>query len=114
MYLTNIARIAHEINRAICIGNGDHSQLPWDEAPEWQRASYIAGVEYKLNNIDATPEDLHEAWSKTRRADGWTFGPHKDEINKYHPCLIPYDQLPKAQQVKDYVFGELVRQLKDI
>lgn len=33
-------------------------------------------------------------------AQGWTFGPHRDDENNRHPCLIPYALLPESE--KDY------------
>ena len=53
--VTQIAIICHEANRAYCKTLGDDSQLPWADAPQWQRDSIIAGVEYRLaNRNDAT------------------------------------------------------------
>ncbi len=37
MNIELIAKTCHEVNRAYCIGTGDLSQLPWDQAPEWQK-----------------------------------------------------------------------------
>lgn len=38
------AEVAHAANRAYCRATGDHSQVAWEDAPEWQRASCRAGV----------------------------------------------------------------------
>jgi len=43
--------------------------------------------------------------------DGWKHGPVKDPEKKEHPCLIPYDELPKEQQVKDHLFIGVVKAL---
>ena len=40
---STLPRSATEINRAYCAALGDTSQLPWDQAPEWQRQSAING-----------------------------------------------------------------------
>ena len=103
-----IAKITHEANRAICACAGDHSQKPWDQAEQWQRDSAIAGVKYRIENPEATPEDQHNAWSADKRRDGWTYGDVKDAEKKTHPCLVPYDQLPFDQRVKDHVFAAIV------
>ena len=55
-----IARVAHEVNRAYCEAIGDRSQLPWGEAAEWQKESILKGVQLIVES-DATPEDLHRA-----------------------------------------------------
>lgn len=32
---------------------------------------------------------------------------------KRHPCLVPCDQLPAEQRVKDYLFGAIIRLVLD-
>ena len=107
-----IAKVAHEINRAYCAALGDETQVAWEDAPEWQRASAIAGVEMHLANPDATPEQSHESWLAQKLADGWEYGEVKDAHKKQHPCCVPYDQLPPEQKAKDYLFRAAVHQCK--
>lgn len=109
-----IARVAHEINRAYCASLGDTSQPAWEDAPEWQQQSAIAGVEMHLANPDATPEQSHESWLAQKVADGWVYGEVKDAEKKEHPCCRPYDELPPEQKSKDYLFRSVVHMLKDI
>lgn len=109
-----IARVAHEINRAYCASLGDTSQPAWEDAPEWQQKSAIAGVEMHLANPDATPEQSHESWLAQKVAAGWVYGEVKDAENKQHPCCRPYDELPQEQKAKDYLFRSVVHMLKDI
>ena len=107
----DIAWVCHEINRAYCAATGDHSQPPWPEAPEWQKASAIQGVEAALADPDLKPEDSHVGWMAQKEADGWRYGPVKDPERKEHPCMIPYDRLPPEQRVKDHLFLAVVRSL---
>ena len=107
-----IAKVAHEINRAYCAALGDETQVAWEDAPEWQRASAIAGVEMHLANPDATPEQSHESWLAQKLAEGWEYGEVKDAQKKQHPCCVPYDQLPPEQKAKDYLFRAAVHQCK--
>lgn len=107
--ITKIARLCHEVNKALCDASGDLSQKHWEEAKQWQRDSAIKGVEYALDNPNATPEDQHEAWMKDKLAAGWKYGPDKDSENKLHPCIIPYDGLPFNQRIKDYSFRAIVK-----
>jgi hypothetical protein len=109
-----IARVAHEINRAYCAALGDAARLAWEDAPEWQQQSVIAGVEMHLANPDATPEQSHESWLAQKIADGWIYGPIKDELTKAHPCCRPYAELPPEQKAKDYLFRGVVHALKSI
>lgn len=103
------ARVAHEVNRAYCAATGDLSQPAWDDAPDWQRDSAINGVHFHVAHPDSAPSDSHENWMREKVADGWVYGPVKDPDLKQHPCMVPYDQLPEAQRVKDYLFIAVVR-----
>lgn len=107
-----IACVCHAANKAWCEANGDTSQLPWDEAPQWQRDSAIKGVEFRLNNPDAPESAQHDAWAADKTADGWVYGEVKDPEAKTHPCLVPFDQLPELQQKKDKLFQAIVDSLK--
>lgn len=109
-----IAQIAHAINAAYCLSLGDTSQVAWDEAPEWQQQSALAGVEMHLANPDATPEQSHESWLAQKVADGWVYGEVKDEVAKTHHCCLPYDQLPPEQKAKDYLFRAVVHAVKHL
>ena len=112
LIVTLIAMLAHEANRAYCMGLGDLSQLVWDEAPDWQKESAIAGVNMHLANPGATPEDSHASWLAQKVADGWVYGPVKDAEKKEHPCCVPYAELPEAQRAKDYIFRGVVHAAK--
>lgn len=109
-----IAMVAHEVNRAYCAGTGDTSQPSWEDAPEWQKASAMAGVQMHLANPDATPEQSHESWLAQKLADGWVYGEVKDAEKKEHPCVKPYAELPEAQKVKDYLFRAVVHAMAKI
>lgn len=111
MKIIDIAKVCHQANKAICELNGDNSQLEWDDAPKWQRESAVQGVIYKIENPKATPEDQHKAWSESKIADGWVYGPIKDADKKEHHCLVPYQDLPINQQAKDHLFAGIVLSL---
>lgn len=110
--VNEIAKVCHEANRAYCKALGDHSQLSWEDAPDWQRKSAITGVTYHLNNPNSTPADSHRSWLEEKAADGWKFGLVKDPVKKEHPCFVPYEALPKEQQAKDYIFLAIVRAME--
>lgn len=104
-----VARVCHEANRAYCMALGDHTQLHWEEAPDWQRQSAINGVRFHRANPDSRPESSHESWLKEKIEAGWKYGPVKDAEKKEHPCCVPYDQLPEEQRRKDSLFIAIVR-----
>ena len=109
-----IARVAHAINLAYCASLGDLTQVVWEEAPEWQQQSALAGVDMHLANPDATPEQSHESWLAQKTAEGWAYGEVKDAAAKLHPCFRPYAELPQEQKAKDHLFRAVVHALKDI
>ena len=109
-----IAQVAHEVNRSYCQALGDNSQLPWNEAPEWQRSSAINGVNFHINNPDAGPDHSHNEWLKEKEETGWKYGPVKDAELKEHPCFVSYNELPVEQKAKDYLFRGIVHVLKDM
>ena len=110
-WIGSIAAVCHDVNRAYCESQDDHSQPNWEDAPDWQRDSAIAGVRFAIDNPNAKPSDSHESWLAQKRADGWAFGPIKDPERKQHPCFVPYEELPPAQKAKDYIFLAIVRAL---
>lgn len=109
-----MAQACHEVNKAYCESIGDFSQPHWHEAPEWQRKSAVEGVLATLANPDQTPRMSHEAWLKSKRADGWGWGTVKNVEKKTHPCVVEYDELPDQQKTKDRLFVALVNALTDV
>ncbi len=110
---SDIARVCHEVNRALCIAFGDTSQKPWSEAPEWQRASAITGVKYAQMYPTGPVSAQHDAWSADKVTNGWVYGPAKNADAKTHPCLVPFNDLPPDQKAKDYLFKVVVKSLTD-
>lgn len=106
-----VASVAHEVNRAYCAFLFDYSQLPWADASDGIKASARSGVEFHLANPDAGPDASHNAWMAHKVAAGWVFGPVKDEAAKTHPCIVPFEELPPEQQVKDHLFRAVVHAL---
>ena len=112
MTTADIAQVAHEINKEYCLAIGDSSQLPWDEAPAWQKESALLGVMFHVENPDAGPDASHNSWMKQKIDTGWKYGEVKDADKKEHPCIVPFEDLPMQQQFKDYLFRQVVHSLK--
>ena len=108
---SQIAYVAHQVNKAYCEAIGDNSQLDWTEAPDWQKESAINGVAFHQDNDDVGPDHSHVNWLKEKLANGWKYGPVKDQDKKEHPCCVPYDGLPTEQKAKDYIFRAIVHAL---
>lgn len=103
-----IAQVAHEVNRAYCQALGDHTQKPWYQSPLWQRESAMSGVRLHQAQPGLGPEATHTSWLADKAAAGWTWGPAKDSGAKEHPCMLPFNELPREQQAKDFIFRAVV------
>lgn len=45
-------------------------------------------------------KNTHDTWAAQRMADGWKYGEQRNDHNKLHPCLIPYEEL--SEEEKEY------------
>jgi hypothetical protein len=108
-----IAKVAHQANKALCEANGDYSQTSWEYAPEWQKESAIDTILTIFNTPKTTPEDLHEIWMKKKIEEGWVYGEEKDTEKRTHPCIVPYDKLYPFQRAKDKVFVQIVKAIRE-
>ena len=55
-----------------------------------------------LNSLlEAMAKNVHEVWAQTRISQGWQYGPERNDVEKRHPMLIPYDELPEEEKVYD-------------
>ena len=54
-------------------------------------------------------KNVHEVWSSGRIAEGWTYGPVRNDAKKETPCLVPYEDLPEVEKEYDRrtAFGTL-------
>ena len=116
MDATAIAQVCHEANRALQVVQQDPTipvSVHWEELDEETKQSAIQGVQGILDGTVDSPEKSHENWMQFKLDNGWTYGPVKDEEKKEHPLLIPYDELPESQRVKDDLFGAIVDALRE-
>lgn len=102
------------------------SLRPWDELPRRLKESNLRQVEHIwriLNQIGCTigfatsarepvfsftdkeieflAEKEHELWVDERLRKGWVYGKVRDDQQKIHDCIIPWEQLPEDQREKD-------------
>lgn len=50
--------------------------------------------------VEEMSKNVHEVWAATRMAQGWTYGPKRNDAEKKHPCLVPYEEL--SEEERDY------------
>ena len=46
-------------------------------------------------------QNTHEVWAAQRLKDGWNYGSERDDSERRHPCLVPYDELPEEEKEYD-------------
>ena len=51
--------------------------------------------------VEQMARNVHEVWAQGRMQQGWTYGQQRDDQNKKHPCLVPYEQLPEDEKTFD-------------
>jgi hypothetical protein len=102
------ARAAHEAGRSFSFAIGEEPYPTWEECEESDRVICRIGV-IGIIQYDHTLEQSHKNWVDQKHVAGWKGGPAKDVKNKIHPCLVPYDQLPPEQQIKDELFYKVVK-----
>jgi ryanodine receptor 2 len=54
-----------------------------------------------LELTEKLAENAYDIWAAQRLADGWTYGPERDDQQKKHPCLVPYAELPESEKQYD-------------
>ena len=50
---------------------------------------------------EAIAENAHEVWAAARKAEGWTYGPVRNDTLKQHPDMLPYSALPDSEKQYD-------------
>lgn len=65
-----------------------------------------AGIQLN-KDLEALAEEMarnvHENWAFARIKEGWRLGPERNDKEKTHPCLVPYDQLPEEEKEYDRI-----------
>ena len=51
--------------------------------------------------IEKLAANTHDVWALGRINEGWTYGERRDDHEKKHPCLVPYDDLPDSEKEYD-------------
>ena len=50
---------------------------------------------------EAIAENAHEVWAQNRQAEGWTYGPQRDDKLKQTPDMVPYADLTDGEKKYD-------------
>ncbi|HII99085.1 MAG TPA: PAS domain-containing protein [Methanoregula sp.] len=102
------------------------SMRPWDELPRRLKESNLRQVEdiwrafhtincsialstdsreplfsFTESEVEFLSEREHEQWMAERKRKGWEYGRVRDDQQKIHDCIIPWEELPEAEREKD-------------
>ena len=85
-----------------------------EPGPLWARKENPLSYQPKpidTSSVSLTPEILelrellaenaHDHWARQRMAEGWSYGPERNDRRKESPCLVPYDRLPESEKQYD-------------
>ncbi len=48
-------------------------------------------------------ENACDLWAAQRLPHGWFFGPQRADAKKFHPCRVPYGELPEKEKEFDRI-----------
>jgi hypothetical protein len=46
-------------------------------------------------------EHAHDIYGRQRLAEGWRYGPERNDATKENPTLVPYQELPESEKEYD-------------
>jgi len=62
--------------------------------------------------VERLARNNHDHWAQMRIDEGWQFGASRNDMERTHPNLVPYDQLEDSE--KEYDRKTVVEALKTI
>lgn len=95
----------------------EHFRDAWEDSKNYMVTSYHRGSkEYNpkpinledvvinddINELrEAIAENAHEIWARSRKNEGWCYGPKRDDSLKQTPNMVPYTDLPDQEKSYD-------------
>jgi hypothetical protein len=111
--VSSLAKLIHK-----CVGT--IPRIDGSKPPKWSKLSfedkqlsYRAIINILNNYPKFTPEDAHEVWMKAKINQGWKYGEQYNETAKLHPSIVPYDELPDSEKLKDEIWASLIKSFRN-
>lgn len=76
-------------------------QMKGEYIPKPIETSDVKLPEELLPLVEELAKNVHEVWAKNRLAEGWSYGPVRDDVRKETPCMVAYDDLPDGEKEYD-------------
>jgi len=80
--------------------NNAKDEIPVDYVPGPINTSGVTLTEELRQLTELLAKNAHAHWARQRLADGWRYGPERNDARKEHPDLVPYEAPTEAE--KDY------------
>jgi hypothetical protein len=106
---SHIAQVAYDANRRLDLIHGNDC-LVWDDCDVTDTMAFTEAVLIQIAQPERSARKIHEDWMADRLEKGWKLGP-KNNRNKTHPSLVPFDYLSRVEQAKDQLFADVVKSL---
>ena len=114
--ITTIAKIIYEATRL----EAEWSKrriVPekWEKRDDKFKAQFIDIIGKYLSQDELlTPEEIHNSWMKSYIDMGWKYGEVRDVVERTHPDILPFGELPKDEKDKDAIFLAIVWAIKNL
>ncbi len=69
--------------------------------PEPIDTSKVKLTEEYLKLTELLAKNTHDIWAQQRLAEGWKYGPQRDDNRKEHPGLVFYEELSESEKLYD-------------
>ncbi len=75
--------------------------------------AYRVYCETRAEKADCYRRIEHERWLRFHLLNNWQFAPVRDNARRFHPLILPYDELSPEEQAKDDFAWELLGALAE-
>jgi hypothetical protein len=69
--------------------------------PEPINTSKVTLTEEIIELTELLAKNAHDIWARQRVAEGWRYGPQRNDVKKEHPDLVSYEELPESEKEYD-------------
>lgn len=73
------------------------------------KEEFKSKIQTRLEHIDKTSEEIHNAWLSVMLSDGWIYGPTKEVTTKEHPGMLRWHRLPDSHKKKEELLVTLIK-----
>ena len=79
--------------------------------PDQMRRAYDRFLELRESSPDLCRRIEHDRWVRFHAMYNWRYAPQRDNAQRLHPLMVPFDELTLADQAKDDYAWELISSL---